>query len=263
VTRLRDLQRRFRDALLTDSDTPVPSDIVGGAVAARARLGVYRNNVIGNLTQALRLSYPAVERLVGEEFFALAARRFVVTSPARAADLGRYGDVFADFLASFEAAASMPYLVDVARLECAVNRALNAPAAPMLVPNTLSKVPAERQADLRFKAHPTLSLVLLAYPARAIWQAVLSPDADERAARLNAIDLHCGGEALAVLRGDCGLDVAVLSAEAFALARVLANSCALGEALGSVAPEDAASSLAECLTRGLFSEAFLVERTSP
>ena len=161
---LLELQREFRTAVLADAALP-PSLIRGGHVSAAARLAIYRNNVIGNLTRALRLGFPAVERLVGEDFFAGTAQRFIEAHPPSVADLNQYGEGFADFLASFEAAASVPYLADVARLERAVSRALHAPPARPLTPEGLSALPSEREAELCFQPHPTLSLLALEYPA--------------------------------------------------------------------------------------------------
>ena len=248
---LLELQREFRTAVLADAALPPPL-IRDGHVGASARLAIYRNNVIGNLTRALRLSFPAVERLVGEDFFAGAAQRFIEARPPSVADLNQYGEGFADFLASFEAAASVPYLADVARLECAVSRALHAPPALALAPKDLSAVPPAREAELCFQPHPTLSLLALEYPAYAIWDAVLCEDADARAARLAAIDIHAGGETLAVLRSDGALEVEILTAPAFELAQTLAAGWPLGDALARVPADDAAPLLAEFLARGFF-----------
>ncbi|MEJ2378739.1 MAG: DNA-binding domain-containing protein [Pseudolabrys sp.] len=248
---LLELQRGFRTSVLAEAALP-PSLIRDGHVSVAARLAIYRNNVIGNLTRALRLSFPAVERLVGEDFFAAASQRFIEVAPPRVADLNQYGEGFADFLASFEAAASVPYLADVARLECAVSRALHAPSAPALAPEDLSAVPPESEAELRLQPHPTLSLLDLAYPARVIWDAVLCEDADTRATRLAAIDIQAGGETLAVLRSDGALAVETLTAPAFDLAQALAAGWPLGDALACVPPDDAAPLLGEFLARGFF-----------
>lgn len=248
---LLDLQRGFRTAVLADTAVP-PSVITGGPVSATARLSVYRNNVIGNLTRALRLSFPAVERLVGEDFFATAAQRFIAAAPPQAADLNQYGDGFADFLASFEPAQSVPYLPDVARLEWAVSRAVHARPAPPLAPEALSAVPPAREVDLCFTPHPTLSLLALDHPAHAIWQAVLTEDTDERGARLAAIDLSGGGEMLAVLRRDGAIQVGPLSGLAFDLAQALIDGRPLGDVLGRITAQDAAPLLADFLTGGFF-----------
>jgi hypothetical protein len=259
---LLELQRGLRSSLLTG--VPVaPAEIVGGKIGAAARLAIYRNNLIGNLTRALQLGYPAIERLVGKNFFAAAAERFIVAAPPNAADLNRYGEGFADFLAAFEAAADLPYLPDVARLEWAVSRALHAAPALPLAHDALGVVPPHRQADVCFSAHPTLSLLCLDYPARAIWQAALTVDTKERDARFAAIDIQAGGEALAVLRHDGGLDIAVLPDAAFAFLNALTAGCPLGEALDGIAADDAALWMADFLTRGFFAGFALPDEDAP
>ncbi|MDE2582675.1 MAG: putative DNA-binding domain-containing protein [Rhodospirillales bacterium] len=253
MSALLELQRRFGATLLAVDAAP-PPEVLGGCVAPAARVGIYRNNVIGNLTGVLRLTYPAIERLVGADFFAAAAARFIVAAPPAGADLYEYGGDFSDFLTEFEPANGLAYLPDVARLEWAVNRALHAPVAPTLAAEALLDVPAEQQADVRFVAHPSLSLLALTHPARTIWEAVLTEDADVRATRLAAIDLAAPGEHLAVLGGNDAPQVLRLSPAAFGLARALGDGQSLAEALDPVAPEKAASLLSLLLTQGFFGE---------
>ncbi len=252
MSTLLDLQRRFRAALLGGADAAPPPEVLGGLVDAAARLAIYRGNVIGNLTGALRLTYPAIERLVGAAFFAAACARFAVATPPDSADLYEYGAGFAAFLEDFEPARTLPYLADVARLEFAVTRALHAPLVPALDAAALAAVPAAAEDGLRFLPHPSLSLLDLAHPAPAIWEAVLTEEPDLRAARLGAIDLDAGGAQLAVLRGAKGPALLALSPAAFALAGALAGGTPLGEALDRVAAAEAASCLGLLLTQGLF-----------
>ena len=105
-----------------------------GAVHATARLAIYRNTCSGTLIRALGLSYPAVRRVVGGDFFDATAERFIGRQPPVSAYLDGYGADFADFLAGFAPAAGVPYLADLARLEWAVSRALHAPDAEGLDP---------------------------------------------------------------------------------------------------------------------------------
>lgn len=238
------LQRGFRDALLHDA--PVPAEILGGLVPAAARVGVYRNNVFGNLTAALRLTYPAVNRLVGEAFFAAAAARFIPDAPPASPDLYEYGAGFAAFLAGFPPAASLPWLPDMARLEWAVCRAIHADPLPPLDPARLAGL-----ADAVFIPHPTLTLLDPEAPVRAIWQAVLAGDD----AALAAIDPAGPGENLAVLAQDGLPMVRPLSAAEATLAAALVGGAQLSAALALVAPEDAAASFAALLGDGFFAAA--------
>lgn len=240
----------MKAALLTGSDGVAEAAVVPNGIAAAARLQVYRNNVIGNLTGALRLTFPAVEQLVGPDFFAAAAARFIAAEPPRRANLYDWGDGFPAFLEAFTPAASLPYLADVARLEWAIGRALHAPEAPALDMQTLAGLAVEQQDAVRFRAHPSASLLTLAHPAHRIWQAVLARDD----AALRAIDPGFGGEWLVVHRATAG-DVEVLHVpvEGLRFAAALCKGVALAEALGTVEASVAAGLLGDFLAHGLFS----------
>lgn len=251
MSSLLEFQRSMRRALLADSDMPSPA-VIGGALGTAARLRIYRNNVLGNLTGALCLTFPAVERLVGADFFAAAAARFIAAAPPASADLYEYGAAFPGFLASFEPARSTAYLADVARLEWAVNRALHAPLAPALAAAALRGVPEQQRAGLRFAAHPSLSLLALTHPAKAIWEAVLDEDAEVRASSLAAIDIAAAGDVLAVMHGTDGLALLQLSRTAYDFACALADGECLADALDLVPSEDAAPLLGGFIAHGFF-----------
>lgn len=258
MSSLLELQRNFRVALLAGTYAAA-STVIGGTLDATARVRIYRNNVLGNLTGALRLTFPAVERLVGADFFAGAAAQFIPAAPPLSADLYEYGAAFPAFLAAFEPAQRITYLADVARLEWAVSQALHAPFVPALTASALLGVPEARQADLRFTPHPSLSLLALAHPAKAIWEAVLNEDAQAHATGLAAIDITAVGDVLAVLRGSDGLAVLTLSPIAYGLACALTDGRPLADALDLVPPDDAAPLLGGFIAHGLFAGCDLPE----
>jgi putative DNA-binding protein len=123
VPTLLKIQTAMRRGLLDNSDTTVASTL-GNILAPADRLSIYRNTSRIALTNALRLNFPAVHRLVGEDFFEAAADAFITREPPHTAWLDLYGESFPEFLRSFEPAAALLYLPDVARLERAVGRAL-------------------------------------------------------------------------------------------------------------------------------------------
>lgn len=122
---LAELQCHFTHAVL---EGEVPAGLFAGRVSLDEALSVHRGTVIGALVNALRLSYPTVEALVGEQFFDQTCRVFTKANFPATASLAAYGDGFADFLARFAPAAALPYLADVARLDRAVETVLRAPA---------------------------------------------------------------------------------------------------------------------------------------
>lgn len=258
---LLELQRDFC-AALRDGAAP-PAAVAGGALSAAARLAVYRNNMRGALTAALRLGFPAVVRLVGEEFFAAAAARFIAAVPPADADLSRHGARFPDFLAADPVARQLAYLADVARLEWAVNRALHADMMPAVTVAQLRAMPVADHGRVRFVAHPSLSLLALAHPARAIWQAVLSEPDSLRDSRLAAIDLAAPGERLAVLLRDGETDLLTLSLPAFDFLATLCTGMPLDAALDRAPTTDAAEWLATFIGHGLFGGCVVEDMAEP
>ena len=82
-----------------------------------ARLRVYRNGFLKACIEALRASYPSVERLVGEERFPALARPYVDAHPPRAASLVEYGERFPKFVEDTIDAHRLAYLAAFARLD--------------------------------------------------------------------------------------------------------------------------------------------------
>jgi hypothetical protein len=129
------------------------------------RFAAHRNAFYAGLADALAARFPVVRRLVGEAFFAAAARAFVVAHPPRSPILVRYGDEFASFLDGFEPASPLPYLGDVARLEAARTRAYHAADATPITATI------RFDAALRLTLAPSAELLAFATPALSIWEA--------------------------------------------------------------------------------------------
>jgi hypothetical protein len=93
----------------------VPPEIA--RLVAQPGFAVYRNTVLKGCIDALQANYPAVSRLVGDEWFRAAAAIYARANLPRQPSLLDYGSDFAAFLAAFEPAAELPYLPGVARLD--------------------------------------------------------------------------------------------------------------------------------------------------
>ena len=198
-------------SLTLGEDREASAYVVPDGIDPAERLSVYRNTFASTLTAALRLSFPAIHRLVGEEFFEGACRLFIKQQPPRSAYLDEYGAGFPEFLAHFAPAASLAYLPDVARLECAVNRALHAPDTEPFAVRRLLDLSDTDRARVCFVPHPSVSLVRCEYPADIIWRSVL----EQEDSALAAIDLASGPVRLLVHRLITGVEVSRLSESAW------------------------------------------------
>jgi hypothetical protein len=155
---------------LFEPAAPVPTGLVSqGSDPLRERFGVYRNNVMIGLVNALEARFPATRRIVGDEFFTAMAAVFARENPPCTALMMFYGEGFPDFIADFEAVASIPYLADVARLEAARTRAYHAVDAIPLGPDALASVAPEALPMLRFALHPSFEIVASEFPIVTIW----------------------------------------------------------------------------------------------
>jgi hypothetical protein len=226
------------------------AQLFGGAVppdaASGERLAIHRNTGLATLVNALRLSYPAIQRLVGAEFFEGAAREFIRRHPPTSPCLNDYGASLPGFLAAFAPAATLVYLADVARLEWAVNRALHADDAPRLDLARLAALEQAAVSRLRFAVHPAVSVLRLEFPADAIWRAVLEQDD----AAMAALDLAAGPVHLLVERDADAVQVRRLNAARWQFASRLCAGDPLYTMVEHAPDADLSAWLAEHLASG-------------
>src|SRR2546425_7693127 len=127
---LLELQRAFAASMLHEEDDTVCGAVVDDGFAAAERLRIYRNTCRSTLIEALRLTYPAVERLVGRDFFDMAAAPYAGTHPPQSGYLNEYGGEFPGFLAGFGPASRASYLPDLAPLRWGLRLAADAANPP-------------------------------------------------------------------------------------------------------------------------------------
>lgn len=256
---LREVQTAIARRLLGREAPKVAGSVIADGLEPEARLAIYRNTFIAVLTNALRLSYPAVERLVGDNFFDRTAAIFIDRTPPKSPYLNDYGSAFADFLADFPPAASLPYLADVARLEWAVSRSLNAADMEPLDMASLAMLAAAGDASLSLDPHPAVALLRVDYPADAIWRAVLGGDD----AAMAGIDLGDGPAWLLVERDAMGVEAIRMPEPAWRFLHDLWTGRPLGDALTDAAIPDVAVHLAQHFAAGRFAAAHVAPLASP
>lgn len=209
---LRNLQEQFARHLLDPADESVLTQVRVNRLASGRRLGIYRNNMVASLTEALRACYPVVERLVGEEFFKFAARRYLENHPSSSANLHQFGALFPHFLGNFPSLGKLVYLEDVARLEWSHQLVYHAADPEPIDWDSLRMIPVERHGDLRFAVNPALQLFESRYPVARIWRVNQCGFLGDQ-----AVDLGCGGERMIVSRRGLAIHMETVSAAVFAL----------------------------------------------
>jgi hypothetical protein len=187
VSTLARIQADFLAAAIDASQASRAPAVRGGRMPPAERLAIYRRNLHANWRGALADTFPVVARLVGESFFAEAARRYALAHPSSSGDLHRFGAGFPDFAGAYPHARDLPYLRDVARLEWAWHESFHAGDAPPMDLAALARVPGDRHGDIRFTLHPAARLVDSEHPILAIWEAN-QPERDGTPGRFEGAD---------------------------------------------------------------------------
>ncbi|MFN0263551.1 DUF2063 domain-containing protein [Tepidamorphus sp. 3E244] len=228
-------------AALFDPQALPPVDVARYADGSPAtkRFSVYRNNVIVSLTDYLAETFPAVRRLVGDEFFAAMAGVFVRRSPPESPVLIEYGAGFAPFIETFDPAQSVPYLADVARLEDAQRVCGHAADA---VPASVESLAVLADADPSrafLDLHPSAHIVRSQWPIFSIWQA---------SGGKGAGPLPKGGESVLIVRPGLDVELYRLPKAGAAFLQAIAAGNPLDTAIAAAQAEEDAFDLAGFLT---------------
>ena len=216
------LQIRFLEAVLDGEALPddaAPADAVD----------FYRASGEATRRASLASTYPVMLRLVGEAFFAQAARAYARSFPSASGDLHSFGAHVARFLETYEPARPLAYLPDVARLEWAVHECAHAAEAAPIDAAMLARVPEAEQGLLRVRIAPSVRRVRSRFAIAAIWHA-------NQPQRDGTLDRHEGCDDVLVHRDGAQVGVQALDAPA---ARFL-DAMARGETLERASAELAA-----------------------
>jgi len=194
-------QNEFASALINPY-MPVPPGLTDPlGEPAPPRFGVYRNNVVRGLVEALKDKFPVACRIVGADCFEAMARAYALQNPPRSPILLEYGAGFAEFIERFEPVASLPYLGGGCRIEQAWLDAYHAPEAEPLRLDELGAIPSADIPDLQLKLHPSIRLIRSRFPALTIWNTNIE------GATPIPVDLEAGGEDVLIVRPGSDVEV--------------------------------------------------------
>ncbi len=231
--RLNEAQELFARTMLDDSgavDHPDPALaglFTGGETIVPGRLKIYRSNIMGNLTGALRGSYPLLEKLTGEDFAMGLLRAFVMENPPGEAFLSNYGAGLADFIEVFAPAKGLPYLADVARLEWAMNEAYYAQDDRPLIQDDLQNMPLDTLADTVLPLRPSVRLMESRWPLVSILDFSLKESRGEQ----ETLNLDQGGCRVMVYRPGLSVDIITLEPSEYGFLQAIKAGKTLGQAL--------------------------------
>ncbi|MGD9964932.1 MAG: putative DNA-binding domain-containing protein [Hyphomonadaceae bacterium] len=134
-------------------------------------LRVYRNNVVSAVASALGSGFPALRRLVGEDFFLAMSAAYFDAHPPGERTLVAYGEWLPKFIKTIPQVEASPFLGDVARLDRAwLDAHIAADQRPLHV-DDLVDLDGEALARLRVALHPSVQIVRTDWSCYEIWLA--------------------------------------------------------------------------------------------
>jgi len=182
MDKLKEMQRNFiQDCLSPDfsqENILMKGDINTDKISAYGSMEIYRESAIGNLHTVLQLTYPVVEKLVGEEFFEYMCRKYIVQNWPETGNMDDYGKEFSEFIANFEPAKDLIYLEDIAKLEWLFHETSIANDAPTIDQDAMSAVTPEKYYNLYLHIHPSVKFMQSRFPINKIWE-MNQDDADD------------------------------------------------------------------------------------
>lgn len=159
MIKLSKLQNNFVDAAYDESDIAILKSIKNGKAPKEELLDIYRNNLYGSLTNALKITYYKTHEIAGEKAFERFCKEFIKGNRSHSGNLDEYGEGFAAFLKE----KNEEFLSNLADLEWLEQTSYLAKDAGPLDVQALQELPQEKLFDVRFKLHPSCFLYSSSY----------------------------------------------------------------------------------------------------
>jgi len=226
---LQNLQAEFLEQLFSENEAK-------SSVYPLSRLAIHRNNIITQLTNVLRETYPLVNKLLGSDFFNMTAKHYIEQYPSRHPCLQHYGEFFSNFLTEFAPVRNLVYLPEVAAFEWHCHQVFYAAEHPGLDKTMLASVPPEKYDQLHFSLHPAARLFQSHFPLLKIIDLCEKKIEEE-------INYNQGGVNLLIKRSEFDIKLLELTDAEFAFLSALNESQSLSTALDEARLHDPAFDL--------------------
>lgn len=130
-------------------------------------LEVYRANLRATALNALRITFPTIDALIGHELMSYATEKLLVFSPPSHGNWARWGALFPKVLKEIEALHSFPYLADCASLDYLCHQLVRE-ANYTLDTDSLFLMQTHEPDKLKVELTPTFNLIRSNYPIVSI-----------------------------------------------------------------------------------------------
>ncbi len=155
-----------------ETDCFVQTIELSSKISPQLAIKIYQNNVNGSKINALKVIYPACEKILGSDAFCAIAKAYVSADVSGSSDLNRYGATFSQHLNSIIETGRLPaeysYLPDLTSLEFLVHAAYYAEDDAVFDFNLFADR-MKSQKPLYFQLSKSLALFCFKFPIHQIW----------------------------------------------------------------------------------------------
>jgi hypothetical protein len=133
-------------------------------------LAIYQRNLKASAISALKITFPTVLKLIGDEVFSYAVEQLIKQSPPSAGDWGVWGNNFSNVLKQITALQSFPYVADIATLDFSLHR-IGREKDIELDMESISLLASCELDELRMILNPSIQLMVSEFPIVDIYNA--------------------------------------------------------------------------------------------
>jgi hypothetical protein len=177
--KLAETQALFHEVLT--SAEPVARERIDACFAgtpdlpAVERVAIYANMYLWRLVDALRETFPKLERHLGDEQFAALAEDYLRRNPSKHHDVGQVGHRLGAFLREYPDR-ERPDLADLAELEWARHQVFFAPPVEPVDPEAFAGLDPEAFSRTGLLLSPALKVLVLDHAAAPLWRRLEEGD---------------------------------------------------------------------------------------
>lgn len=172
------IQQSWMQRLVVDGGEGRPLLREGGTSLV-TRLGIYQTAYRARLAESLKLNFPILRLIVGDECFDTLAQGFIAARPSRRRSIRWFGEELEAFAAENPDRLPHPSLLDLIKLEWATCLAFDAADEPILTREKLAAVPPDRWHQISFAPHPSVRVLAMAWRVEPAFEALCSDESAE------------------------------------------------------------------------------------
>ena len=176
---LRALQQQFQSHLLY-RDEQVVQHIAGTRrVDNRTRLGIYADGYRLRLLEALRVDFPALHTLAGDDGFERIGRAYIDACPSEHFSIRYFGRQLSAFLAHDKRFHGTPVFAEMAAFEWALGLSFDAPDDACVAVEAVAAIPVADWPELQLRLHPSVQRLDLRWNVPGLWNAIQEEQAPQ------------------------------------------------------------------------------------